>query len=379
MRGRAGLLLGAFALIQLTVACAEEETVEVPLRIHLGSLPFVEVSAEGQAPRWFLVDTGASVCAISSRLATTLPAVEWLGGEFEALGATGATQRVSKRGYLTLEVASWKFERVPTVVLDLDPASRVLGIELSGVLGLSCLMRSVVTIDYLGRKLVLGGPPLGPVDGETTLRLAQDPKSQMLLVPLTYRGRHVGAVLDTGAGGSLMFPDAMAARLPLAQKLVVTGKTFGLGKVIERREGRLATDFALGKTVIRRPTVETGDIAFRLGGEVLKHFVLTLDASRGRIRLVRPSSEPLDLPSVVSHGVGFVRDEAGWIVAYVLDGIPAVEEIASKDRVLSVNGTAAAELDPDWRTRLERTELSLVIERAGKTFSVKLPVVTLVE
>lgn len=122
----------------------------VPIAMH-GSVAVASVHLNGQGPFRMIVDTGASSCSVSPKVAGLLQ----LSAEYRVLDVTPAGQRLIP-GSKSVEVAIGT--RAAQNVEFLWQESRGLteaGLEVDGVLGQSFLSRFDYLLDYKSRQLVL--------------------------------------------------------------------------------------------------------------------------------------------------------------------------------------------------------------------------------
>lgn len=125
---------------------------EAPLITHGGAL-LVEATLNGRFTGRFLLDTGATYCAVSREVAREAKVRSRASGEtvriLTANGAVDATLGEVRK----LEVGNEAARDVEVVVMDEDPIP-----GLAGLIGLSFLDRFTYTVDRENAVLRLGRP-----------------------------------------------------------------------------------------------------------------------------------------------------------------------------------------------------------------------------
>jgi hypothetical protein len=252
----------------------------------------VRCSVNGDDAGWFIFDTGAGICVVST------PRVEPLGlkdaGAIEAVGVGGAEQaRLVSADALTLGPLTLRDH--PMLVTDLSFLKVHLGEEISGVIGFGVLARSVVALD---------------LDEPSVTILASDDASleDHAWDELTLIGR-VPAVrarfedrdglfrLDTGANGHVTFHQPAVESLRLLDgRDLEEARLGGVGGFVAAKRGDLAwielggvrtEDVPALFATEAKGTFAHTDRTGNIGVELLRPFVLYLDYDRGRIAFVR--------------------------------------------------------------------------------------------
>lgn len=125
----------------------------IPIAVH-GPLMVVSVQLNGQGPFRMIIDTGASSCSMTPRVASLLR----LSAEYRVLDVTPNGKHLTQ-GTKSVEVELGT--RVARNVAFLWQDSRGLtdtGVEVDGVLGQSLLSRFDYLLDYKSGQLVLDSP-----------------------------------------------------------------------------------------------------------------------------------------------------------------------------------------------------------------------------
>jgi predicted metalloprotease with PDZ domain len=116
---------------------------------------------------------------------------------------------------------------------------------------------------------------------------------------------------------------------------------------IETQLVRLAGDVQVGKFTFERPhgaLTETSERSPLLGGRVLDHFAVTLDARNARLRLARTDDQPIQPPAMRILGFMTKGTDRGQEIWSVMPGSPAAKAgLAKGDIVLECAGRAMDE------------------------------------
>jgi membrane-associated protease RseP (regulator of RpoE activity) len=262
------------------------------------------------------------------------------------------------------------------------------------LVGYEIFKRFVVTIDYQGKRLTLTDPPAFHYQGKGTVVpfkfVGRDPQvdGQVDGVPGAF-------LIDTGSRASLDLMGPFVAKHGMADKYPskVEGVTgWGVGGPARSRVIRISS-LRLGGVEIKSPVAELSlqkkgafsdeYLAGNVGGGVLKRFTLVFDYGHQKMIF-----EPND-----SYGSADVFDRSGtWInrdgkafevVDVIADGPAAKAGLKAGDRVVAVDGKAAAKMTlPELRTRFRTepsgTRIRLTVESGGKSQELTLELADLV-
>ncbi len=256
----------------------------------------LSVTANGQGPYNFILDSGTHASTIDLALAKRLRLTL---GPATRQGVGAGTERITGRQTVCRELrfGGMVVKDLAVVALDLSALSRQLGRPLHGVLGFGFLASRITQIDYFQRRLRFFSespfsPSTQPAEGPKRVSFPMRFRGNSILPVLTdcvLNGAKITVTLDTGSSlGLILFPHAIRqlgledlARqgIPL-QAAGYRGKvriTKGWVRSVALRNielGAIEVGYAL-RGYGDNESAETRD--GNLGNAVLQDFVLTLD------------------------------------------------------------------------------------------------------
>ena len=282
---RAMVLLFMWGFFVSPLSAAERPVAEIPFRWTPGQIE-IQVSIEGRAPIWCILDSGAEISMIDAEVAKTMDF-----GPIVRRGAREHLENVSVRiGTLTLKQHDF-------TVWALDNFRRQKR-DIRGVIGCALFERFVVTLDFRKRLVILNEPrTFRPPSAARRLPIRFDGRLPLIDTALTIRGRKIPArlMVDTGASQALILrhPYATAHRLIGDKDKITTSDTVAAGKrtFIDLQVDQLDLDrwtFRSPKTTVYGSPAGAGGYTGSdgvLGNDVLRHFRVTFDYSRKQILL----------------------------------------------------------------------------------------------
>ena len=282
--------------------------VTVPFEI-VNNRPIIRVKINGaKEPLRFVIDTGAGMCVISMAAADRIglrPVAR--GGMARAVGGMGRFEIVY--GFIqSLQIGDARVERVPVYIRQFFNDQETV----DGYIGLSVLSKYLSTVDYAGQSLTL-------VRGDARER-APAPSANAIEIPIrtTSSGfwsgevslegfdKPVNFIIDTGASISVV-SQALATRAGM-DRLAQSGRirVYGAAGLADNIQTVLLPRLALGTherqnvyaaVLDMEPINETAGFEQTgiVGGNVLRHFRVSFDFSRGVVRLEPVSTSTPDV------------------------------------------------------------------------------------
>ena len=256
----------------------------------VGGRPTVEVMIDGKGPYTFILDTGAHISVIDTKLNDEL-----------ALPVAPGVRAATPDG-----------KTGPTVVMieELRVGDTVLGGMIGAVMPLNSLMKGdaaprgvlsassfpghLVTFDYPAKRLTIAKGALAEDDSATVFAYTKD--EPLPTVPIKVAGKEARVHLDTGSGYGLSLPTSYVGELPLTTKPQEVRKAKTLMGEFPVTSAQVDGPIQLGSHTLGLTEVQFSDIGppggppmGNIGYEVLRGFVITLDSKSRLIRVAKPS------------------------------------------------------------------------------------------
>ena len=248
----------------------------------------VRAAINGVPAGWFIFDTGAGMCVVSS------PHLAEFGltpdGTIAANGVVGGTSASLTRAE-RLELGPLTLRDHPLLVTDLSFLRDYLGEEVAGVIGFGVLSRCVAEIDPLESRIALFDPAGYRLEGTSWLPVELE--DRIPAVRARFEDREGLFHIDTGANGGVSFTSRAVERWKLLEdRELQDAKLGGVGGFVAAKRGNLAW-FELGG--LRQQAVSAtfpleskgvlgGErIDGSLGAEVLRPFLLITDLGARRV------------------------------------------------------------------------------------------------
>jgi predicted aspartyl protease len=281
-------------------------TARIPFRLQRDR-PFIQARAGDNVTLNLVVDTGASISVLSSEAAGRLgirPLAR--GGEARAVGGGGKFPIVY--GLLeALDLGDIRIFNIPIYIRTIHRTanSEAEGevLQADGFLGLSVLANFRFTLDYAAQVILLESEPLPMTTDASAGEGSEIPfrTTNGGLVSAEVRlhnGEVVNFLVDTGASATVIGAHVVK-KYNLEKHILPSPKirVLGAAGIIENVDLILLPSLSMNSLEqrnIRAPVLDLGAVnesagfmqAGILGGSFLKHFRVTFDFSRARIRLV---------------------------------------------------------------------------------------------
>lgn len=251
----------------------------------------VRPQVNGQAGGWFIFDTGAGVCVVSTA------GVDSLGlerrGEIDAAGAAGGAKAPVYRAR-ELKLGPITLTDHPLMAVDLAFLEPHLGEKVTGVIGYGVLSRCVAVIDLDQPTIALHDPAKYALAGGAWTPL--DLKDRVPVMVATFEGHEGRFLLDTGDHAHITFYEPAVRKWDLLKgRELSDGKLGGVGGFIASKKGTIArlefgglklddvpASFALEAKGTHAQTERAG----KIGTGVLSQFTMVVDYGQQRIALV---------------------------------------------------------------------------------------------
>jgi predicted aspartyl protease len=369
--------IGFSSLLVVASLSAAPETAgqvrgELPFEIA-SNKPYVQVSINGSAKQWFILDSGCSGTSVIAKECAERAGLHG-GGETETHLGAGAGVRVGVAAVhdVTLEVGGATMASPELRIFPLAHVSPFEGRRVDGLLGQDFLERHVVEIDYArGRIRILDPTGFAPPAAGASIPIRLQDGLAVAEGAVTVRGGDsipCRLVIDTGVRATLILyrPFAVAHRLLDAPGNLL-GATVGGGAGGETRGdiGRLAmlrigpSRFEKPVAIFSRDTVgvfASSDPDGIIGGELLRRAKVTFDYPHGRIIL-----EPYASPPAFEYDMSGLFLVAGGdafqhiLVRSATRGTPAAAVgLEPDDEIVAIDGRRSPSLTLEEARRIFR-------------------------
>lgn len=296
-------------------------------------IPVIEAKIDDK-PLKLVVDTGASWSLLRPEAVSRLGLETRESEQLKARDAAGEVRGVDAAHVEKLVLETDGAEGAPGKPIELGDFDLVVldsavvkAAGADGILGIPMLRRMVATFDFAAGTLELGGESLKEADDGRTLQVRAtdgglitiqgsfvapegeesadaaraashtDPDSPRATLARGPQDGAAGAprnlLLDTGFSGFLHLPEAAAKQLAATRPAGCAGVASTAHRQREFDRFELSHDLMVGRYRLRHPIASvfrdakaTGDGA--LGTGVLRHFTVTIDLPRRRVRLQAP-------------------------------------------------------------------------------------------
>jgi hypothetical protein len=357
----------------------------LPARIVANFFLIEAPQVDGKTYR-FMIDTGSSTTLVSPDLAAALRPKDKAGPPrtVEIRSADGREVSLTAVTLRQFSLGAAGFERVPALIYDFSDLSDHLGMKIDGIIGFPLFREKLLTLDYPAARLGIAPNPLlappPPNPGPRGSILTFDYEQATPLIPVQMGNESFFVLIDSGSTNGLnLNPAGLHPRFangPRPGKLVAS-----LAGDRPQMVGRLAENVLVGTQTIADPVVDLTDQLSSLGGELLRHYVLTFDQHRHLVTMVRDTDGPVQMAPRRDTGFSFRRYPAYWKVLAMVPDTPATQStVETGSLCIRVNGEPVSQWDIERYTALLRTAANVTYTFivGPKEQDVELPVFDLV-
>jgi hypothetical protein len=241
------------------------------------------------------------------------------------------------------------FERVQALIFDFTDLSSHLGVQIDGIIGFPVFRNTLLTMDYPGSRLIIAPYPavFAPLPKQTprVSTIAFNNQQSTPLISVQMGNESFIALIDSGSDGSLSLnPVGLHPRFANGPRVgTIISSLQG-----DRRQmtGRLDQDVFIGSHTIKNPVVDLTDQLSSVGGEFLRHFVLTFDQRRNQVTFTHDGDGPVTMEPRRHTGLSFSRSPVYWRVMTVIPDTPTARlPLQAGDLCVRINGEPVAKWD----------------------------------
>ncbi len=257
------------------------------VRVKTGHL-LVRPIVNGHEAGWFIFDTGAGICVVSTPYLAPLGLTP--AGDIEALGIGGGESAQLFRAE-TLSLGPMTLRDHPLMSTDLSFLKQYLGEEIAGVIGYGVLSRCVAEIDLNASTVALHDPATYQLAAGSWVPV--DLADRIPALRGRFESREGLFHVDTGSNAAVTFSANAVRKWQLLEgRESAEAKLGGVGGFTTARKGRLEW-FEVGglrqaNVEATFPTEAKGTLAGEridgsLGAALLKRYVVITDYPQSRM------------------------------------------------------------------------------------------------
>lgn len=335
----------------------------------------------------FIIDTGSTATFVSPDLAKRFGLSPGHGAarrKVHVRSANGGEIDLETVTLRQLNLGDALFKRVPALIFDFTDLSGHLGLPIDGIIGFPVFLDTILTMDYPGQRLEIASYPAGappaPLSSPRLSTIAFNNEQGTPLIPIQMGNESFVVLIDSGSDGSLSLnPVGLHPHFAYGPRVgTLISSLQG-----DRRQltGRLSQDVLIGSHTIKTPIVDLTDQLSSIGGEFLRHFVLTFNQRRNQVTFVRDTEDAVVMASRRSTGLSFARSSPYWRVLTVIPDTPTAKlPVQAGDLCVRINGELVAQWGPDRYSALLKSadKITYTVLNGTKETDVEIPVFELV-
>jgi hypothetical protein len=251
----------------------------------------VKPTVNGRQPGWFIFDTGAGICCVST------PHIAELNlRDAGSIGAVGVGGSGGKKLYRADSVALGPLTLTdhPIMAVDFSFLKQHLGEEIYGVIGYGVLSHAIVELDIEMPRIAIHAPDTYVLRQADWQSLELD--DRIPAVRCTFEGHEGLFRLDSGADGHITFHQPAVEQWSLLEGRRVTNmKMGGVGGFVAAKKGEIEWIEIGGRRYENIPALFATEArgAFadsrkqgNIGAELLRKFILVFDYPENRIAFI---------------------------------------------------------------------------------------------
>ncbi|MEK6642432.1 MAG: retropepsin-like aspartic protease [Planctomycetota bacterium] len=247
----------------------------------------VSATINGQGPYAMIVDTGAAVTTVSSKIGNLLPKTPLV---FGVQGVGGTVEKVSTVQIDALVMGSMEFKSFFALVIDIPLFAER---SIDGIIGASVFHDVTLMIDYPSRTLRVETTPLAQSTCNIPIKGGDLGPQNTYSVPsinINVAGQIIDVFIDSGSENVLDLPSTYST-LPFVGPLNTT-TTSGVAGSQTNQVGTLNGDVIVACKTYKSPTVHLGGSLAAVGSGGWQKTIFSLDQRSKLMRLETPGCAP---------------------------------------------------------------------------------------
>jgi len=247
----------------------------------------------------------------------------------------GRETRAGKASFKGGRIGRHELGPLQALVLPMKTLSRVLGREIDGILGFPAFRDVLLTLDYPAEEVRVSAGSLPRPDGREIFRALGSKRPHL---EVDVGGHRVKLLLDSGSNGRFLLNPTDRLTWSVGPRPAIV--SVGVGVVDVDRGGRLDSAIQFGPLRFENPVVIVRNTRERLAGwHVLRHFVLTFDQKKKRIRMQPSRTTPVRMAPLVRIGLADEPRPEGLRIIKVFPGTSAeAAGLREGDLIVAIDG-----------------------------------------
>lgn len=320
----------------------------------------------------FLFDTGAPV-VVDNQIAKLFNKSKGYQSVFDS---NGTIQKLPKQKINEMKIGNIIFKNITNFVSDLKFINEIGCINIQGVIGSNLMANAVWQINYVEKKIIF-------TNNVNSLNLSSDNKpikftieKGIPVIPFYIEGNKVdNVILDTGSKGSITITKNNFQNILKDSKIITSYElcTGAFGVELDTIQTYNCKNIIVGDNIkidSTLVTIRNRKAVKRIGFEVLKNYIITLDWKNNDVYFQKSIYTPLENKN--SFGFNLIYFEGKVIIGNIYkNSLADLNRIMLFDEVLRINDINCENISNDYYCLLKRdafnsNKIKITIKRNTK-------------
>jgi hypothetical protein len=223
---------------------------------------------------------------------------------------------------------------IKAYIYPMETLSLAVGRKIDGILGFPVFKDVLLTLDYPAEEIRVSSGRLPRPDGHEIFR---DSGYKRPRLKVEVGGRRVKVLLDSGS--TSRFKLKPTDRITWSVEPRPVGASVLFAGVVLKEAGRSDGALQFGPLTFEAPVISLTSDERLVGWHVLRHFVLTFDQKKDRIRMLPNGTAPVRMDSLIKTSVASRPRPEGWEIIRVFTGRSAeAAGLREGDMVVAIDG-----------------------------------------
>ena len=247
--------------------------------------------------------------------------------------------RVGKVLFRSARIGGHELGPLRASVHPMKTLSLALGREIDGILGFPAFRDVLLTLDYPAEEMRVASGRLPRPDGREIFSVTGSKRPHL---NVEVGGRRLRLLVDSGSAGRFQLKPTDTTVWSVAPRPV--GASVLFASVVVKEGGRLGSAIQFGPLRFEEPVVAIWSGTRLAGWHVLRHFVLTFDQKKKRMRMQPNGTAPVRLAPQVGSGLAVRPRAEGLEIMQVFSGTSAESAgLLEGDLIVALDGTPVHE------------------------------------